>query len=115
MGGNSPHDTVIGHVLGDDGSSGDDGMSAYGHSWQDDSIGANPYVITDDNRFRGYPLLVNPQGGVLEIMIQCGDRNALGKVHMTAYRHRTDHRAVDADTGVVANHHIAYGIVDAAV
>ena len=47
----SAHDGARGNVLGDYGSSGNDGILADGHAWQDDGTHANPGVATDVDGF----------------------------------------------------------------
>ena len=90
-------------------------MMSYCHTWQYYRIGAYPHIVAYDDRLRTDSLLVNSLGGILKVVIESRHRDALCQVHMIANAHGPYHRTMDADAGVVAYHHIAHSIVDAAI
>ncbi len=90
-------------------------MSSDSHSRQDDSIRANPYIVADDYWLRADTLFVNPSCRIFEIMVQRCHRDALSQVYVIADAHRSDDRTVNADACMVANGHVTYRIVNAAV
>ena len=90
-------------------------MSSDSHSRQDDSIRANPHIVADDYWLRADSLLVYPSRRIFEIVVQRSHRDALSQVYVIADAHRSDDRTVNADARMIANGHVTYCIIDAAV
>jgi hypothetical protein len=90
-------------------------MSSDSHSRQDDSICANPYIVTNDDRFRADTLLVYPSRHIFVVVVQRSHRDALSQVYVIADAHRTDDCTMNTAARMVANGHVTYRIVDAAV
>jgi hypothetical protein len=52
-------------------------MTSDSHSWQDDSIRPNPYIVANDNGLCADTLLVYSSRRIFEIMVQRRHRDAL--------------------------------------
>ena len=100
--------------MGNDGTGGNDRVAANGNTRQNDGTGTNPYIVVNADGRCGHALLVDAPCGVAEVVVEGCDDHALRHVDMAADTHRTDDRGVEADAGVVADDHVAHGIVDAA-
>ena len=103
-----------GNVLGDDGTGSNDGVVADVDTREDDGIGSNPYVVANDHGAGADALLVDALGGIVEVVVEGCDSDALCQIDVAADGDGPDDGAMDADAGMVADEDIAHGVVDAA-
>ena len=77
-----------------------------------DTNGTNPDIVSYDDGSRANALLINSLLWIVEIMIQCRNRDALSQIHVAANGHRTNNRVVQPNSGMIAYDDISHGIID---
>ena len=87
-------------------------MAADGDTRQYDGISTYPHVIANGNGLCRDTLLVDAQLRIVEVMIEGCHGNALCQIDMTTDSDWPYDGVVQANTCVVADDNIAYGIVD---
>ncbi len=110
---NASNKCMLRHVLRHHSTSCHNAVAADGDAWKNNRISSHPHIVANRDRLSTDALLIYPQCCIREIMIKGRHGDALRQIDMTAYGDRADDGVMKAYAGVIADKHIAYGIVDA--